>query len=493
MTQMNNVIHVISATAIVAGDGEHHYLAMCGEDLGPHKAASERHPSGNYITQASKSFARVTCQSCRDRMTETWDRWYQRGQSVRDSGAAREQAGPATPHDAGEDDAEVLWLPKNGERVAVRPLGWDPGNREMKRCPDRDYEGTVVGQGITGAYSIVDDDGTEHTHMSGDLQPLDQQPLDQLGKAAHDAAEEAIERERVEQVTAGEIAAAPAEGPVPVMYGEEAERQLRIADRCTFQTGYGLPHEEYCGSPNNPEYGATNLEGLCTRHGRGTAGIEDPDIEVGDRVRETDPNRYGTVTVADNNGYRVRWDGQDVEYDADYGQIEPVDDDRPDAREDGLEPGVGPGGQVISRLPGHRAGVGTVENVEGATAQVSWPDGHRDEAFPTGQLLTMPTAHDAGPAPSAETTGLGSALAYTAQMAACTAGGAASVETSLASLADGQVSGPVLQHLSNAQEALAAAQAEFAAAHAELQHHVGVQEAYAATPDAGSRQFVTGD
>lgn len=94
---------------------------------------------------------------------------------------------------------------------------------------------------------------------------------------------------------------------------------------------------------------------------------------------------------------------------------------------------------------------------------------------------------------SPEATSLASALVYTAQMAAGTAAGAASVEASLAAVADGQVSGAAITHLRRAQEALAAAQAGFAAAHAALSQHVVVQEAYAAAPGAGSKQFVTGD
>jgi hypothetical protein len=69
-------IHVISATVIKTGQGERHHLAMCGEDLGPYQAASARHPVGNYLPPRSKEFSRVTCQSCRTQMNETWDRWY---------------------------------------------------------------------------------------------------------------------------------------------------------------------------------------------------------------------------------------------------------------------------------------------------------------------------------------------------------------------------------------------------------------------------------
>jgi hypothetical protein len=84
-------IHVISATVIDTGTGETHHLAMCGEDLGPYQAASSCHPIGNYLTPRSKEFARVTCQPCRARTNETWDRWYARSDNDTES------ASDATP------------------------------------------------------------------------------------------------------------------------------------------------------------------------------------------------------------------------------------------------------------------------------------------------------------------------------------------------------------------------------------------------------------
>lgn len=94
---------------------------------------------------------------------------------------------------------------------------------------------------------------------------------------------------------------------------------------------------------------------------------------------------------------------------------------------------------------------------------------------------------------SGETPGLAAALAYAHQMAASAGQGAASVETSLASLQAGDVSGPALGHLANAQEALTSAQGAFQAAHTELQRHIAVKDAYGANPDAGTKQFVTND
>lgn len=92
-----------------------------------------------------------------------------------------------------------------------------------------------------------------------------------------------------------------------------------------------------------------------------------------------------------------------------------------------------------------------------------------------------------------ETTGLASALAYTSAMATSAGDGAASVETSLASLQSGEVSGEALSQLAAAQEHLAAAQAAFNAAHATLSSHQNVAEAYAANADAGNKQFLLND
>ncbi len=136
---------------------------------------------------------------------------------------------------------------------------------------------------------------------------------------------------RVRRVTAGQIAAAPPEGPAQVMYAGEAERQLRAAGRCWYQTGSGLPGFEYCAHPAppaEPTAGPEQFAGLCIRHARQSVGIEDPDLAVGDRVYELDPDAdpswHGTITAASNNGYRVRWDGQNGDLATGYGEVAPV-------------------------------------------------------------------------------------------------------------------------------------------------------------------------
>lgn len=241
------------------------------------------------------------------------------------------------------------------------------------------------------------------------------------------------------------IVAAPTTGPIEIMYsGHEAEYQLRAAGRCPFQTGAGLPHFEYCGFPADSD----TDQGYCVYHDRVVAGIEDPEIVIGDRIRDLDPDAHaslGTVTYADNNGYWVQWDGQDGEVMADFGDIEPLDDE--------------------------------------------WPADHRAHlSAGAGRDRDVGTPHE-----QPEITGLSAALAYTAAMANGAAAGAASVEMSLTGLRSGEVGGQTLTHLRQAQEALSQAEAAFQAANADLQTHLSVKDAYGATPDAGSKQFVTND
>ena len=145
----------------------------------------------------------------------------------------------------------------------------------------------------------------------------------------------------VREATAAQIAGTPPGGPVTVTYPSEAERQLRAAGRCWYQTGYGLPGFEYayCGHLAPPGYQPGTgpgpddepaTWGMCVRHAREALGASDPAVFAGDRVSDTDPEAdpgwHGTVTHADNNGYRVRWDGQHQDCQAAYGEIAPVSD-----------------------------------------------------------------------------------------------------------------------------------------------------------------------
>lgn len=94
---------------------------------------------------------------------------------------------------------------------------------------------------------------------------------------------------------------------------------------------------------------------------------------------------------------------------------------------------------------------------------------------------------------SGETTNLSAALAYTQGMAATCREGVTSVETSMSGLTAGGVTGPTLDALSQAGEALSQADAAFQSAHAALVNHIQVREAYEANSDAGDKQFVTAD
>jgi hypothetical protein len=92
--------------------------------------------------------------------------------------------------------------------------------------------------------------------------------------------------------------------------------------------------------------------------------------------------------------------------------------------------------------------------------------------------------------PSGEIAGLQSSIAYTQEMAGTTQSAVTSVETSIAGLQQGGVSGPAIEHLTQAMEALGSASIAFGAANAELQNHLQVTEAYNANDGAGTRDFV---
>jgi hypothetical protein len=92
-----------------------------------------------------------------------------------------------------------------------------------------------------------------------------------------------------------------------------------------------------------------------------------------------------------------------------------------------------------------------------------------------------------------ETTNLSAALTFTSGMASECHQGASSTETSAGGMTAGGVSGPVLTHLSSAQEHLSMAAIEFDAAHADLVNQIAVREAYNANQGAGDKQFVTAD
>lgn len=94
---------------------------------------------------------------------------------------------------------------------------------------------------------------------------------------------------------------------------------------------------------------------------------------------------------------------------------------------------------------------------------------------------------------SGETTNLSAALQYAQDMSTQCGAGAASTETSIATMRAGGVEGPVLGHFTQAQEFLTQAMAAFDAGHAELQADMAVKDAYQARSGAGDKQFVSQD
>lgn len=95
--------------------------------------------------------------------------------------------------------------------------------------------------------------------------------------------------------------------------------------------------------------------------------------------------------------------------------------------------------------------------------------------------------------PPAEVTGLGSAKNFASGMAAAYAATAADVEQFVASLSGCGVSGAAIDAAQRAGEAQQTAEAAWRSCDQALQGQDVVAEAYAATPGAGSREFVTGE
>ena len=112
---------------------------------------------------------------------------------------------------------------------------------------------------------------------------------------------------------------------------------------------------------------------------------------------------------------------------------------------------------------------------------------------PTNERKDDMTANTATAAASGEVTGLQSAINYVALMRQSAETAVSSLEQSMAGLQSGGVSGPTLEHLTAAQEHMSHAAQAFAAAEGVLRSHMSVREAYEATPDAGSKEFVTSE
>lgn len=62
-------IHIISATAVIR-EGRTEHLAMCGYNVGDYTAASQIHPTGNYLTTSGPYWEMVTCEGCRETLIQ---------------------------------------------------------------------------------------------------------------------------------------------------------------------------------------------------------------------------------------------------------------------------------------------------------------------------------------------------------------------------------------------------------------------------------------
>jgi hypothetical protein len=128
--------------------------------------------------------------------------------------------------------------------------------------------------------------------------------------------------------------------------------------------------------------------------------------------------------------------------------------------------------------------------------QTAW-DRYAPRTSSTGRMVGRSSAtstSSASAAPSsAEAASLNQVLAYTQQAANGATAAAVGVETAIAGMSAGGVTGPALTELASAQEALNLAAQHFTNAHNTLINHIQVQEAYNANQDAGTRAYVTGD
>lgn len=93
----------------------------------------------------------------------------------------------------------------------------------------------------------------------------------------------------------------------------------------------------------------------------------------------------------------------------------------------------------------------------------------------------------------AEVTGWASALRYAQEMTEAHRSAVVAPEQFAAQLQQGGVSGEALAAMGQAMEATRAAEQAWAAATAALERHGAVTEAYAANPDAGSREWHTNE
>lgn len=113
---------------------------------------------------------------------------------------------------------------------------------------------------------------------------------------------------------------------------------------------------------------------------------------------------------------------------------------------------------------------------------------HRSQQLQRG--ASAPTPASGG----AEVTGLGSAIGYADAQSRAAESNAAEIASVLTALQEADVAGEAVEAVRQAREHLLGAAWEFARAKGALiRHQQTVGEAYAASPDAGSREFVTSE
>jgi hypothetical protein len=132
-------------------------------------------------------------------------------------------------------------------------------------------------------------------------------------------------------------------------------------------------------------------------------------------------------------------------------------------------------------------------------AAAAGPEADADDERPLAPVLPLfPTTSEedtltAPNTPSGEVTGLGSAKQYATDMAAAYANSASSVEQFTGSLAGFGVTGEAIAAADQAAEAQQSAASAWEACRVALEKQDIVADAYAATPEAGSKEFVTAE
>lgn len=228
----------------------------------------------------------------------------------------------------------------------------------------------------------------------------------------------------------------------------------------------------------NPRYGARKYladrwmhawEDLATKHDQARAAR----LEGTDLVR--DPGRLGRLTAKIRRFTRRNGDTQRI-------TVKPANTPTPTARPAGTAPAApatpAPSPAAAPTRPASPTG-GAPDN--GGRLALVIPIHSREESAMSNTTGT------------GEITGLATAQQYAAGMAGAFSSQSANTEQFMANLTANQVTGEAVTAAAQAQELTNAAAAAWASAQDALHRHTQVAEAYAANPDAGSREFVTSE